>query len=77
MQEVVLGPTSVSASIVSRFGLWLGLGAGVASSAASGDLLGAGSAAGSAVPSMTFAASPARAASTEDTKALPFSAHIQ
>src|SRR5262249_14402748 len=40
------------------------VGSSVASSAASGDgLLGAGSAAGSAVPSMTFAASPARAAS--------------
>ena len=32
-----LGPTAVSASSISRFGLWLGLGAGVASSAASGD----------------------------------------
>jgi len=77
VQEVVLGPTSVSASSISRLGLFLDLGNGAGSSAASGDLLGAGSAAGSAVPSMTFAASPARAASTEDTKALPFSAHIQ
>src|SRR5262249_14434483 len=52
----------VSASSISRLGLFLDLGNGAGASAASGDLLGAGSAAGSAVPSMTFAASPARAA---------------
>src|SRR6516165_7986729 len=57
------GPIAVSASIISRFGLRF-VGSSVASSAASGDgPLGAGSAAGSTVPSMTFAASPARAAS--------------
>src|SRR5262249_24149327 len=59
-----LGPTAVSASSISRFGLCLDLGNGAGSSAASDDCpLGAGSAAGSAVPSMTSAASPARAAS--------------
>ena len=52
-----LGPTSVSASSISRLGLCLDLGNGAGSSAASDDWpLGAGSAAGSA------AASPARAA---------------
>jgi len=58
-----VGHTSVSASSSSRLGL-LDLGNGAGSGAASDDCpLGAGSAAGSAVPSMTFAASPARAAS--------------
>src|SRR5262249_4983657 len=57
-----LGPTAVSASIISLFGLRF-VGSSVASSAASGDgPSGAGSAAGAAVPSMTFAASPPRAA---------------
>ena len=53
-----LGPTSVSASSISRLSLCLDLGNGAGSSAASDDCpLGAGSAAGSA------AASPARVAS--------------
>ena len=57
-----LGPTSVSASSISRLGLCLDLGNGAGSSAASDDCpLGAGS---DAVPSMTFAASLARASST-------------
>src|SRR5215471_21500373 len=59
-----LGPTALSASSISRLGLCLDLGNGAGSSAASDDCpLGAGSAAGSAMPSITFAASPARAAS--------------
>jgi hypothetical protein len=53
------GPTAVSACIINRFGLRCLFG----SSPAPMDASGAGSAAGSAVPSMTFAASPARAAS--------------
>ena len=57
------GPIAVSASIINRFGLRF-VGSDMAFSAASGDgPLGTGKAAGSAVPSMTFAASPARAAS--------------